>query len=240
MSKIVMQVIAAQENQPAVVHLSFAVSTLRHVPRVRHKPAIDVTIKAERINNDTYVGVWGRRVLIGSKAPKGFVRVLTPGPTPFALFDSHNLPNGTATTLADVFEYASRAGLANIELQAGPSTVPLNKPEPDLLLMGWALVDAAALPEPLAVVPELDVAGVPWDSRIHSRSKTKTGRGTWVRRKAVSDIYYATVLSQIATVPVPIESGSTVLIQVGSETYTFTDLTATQLREVMLVLNAKN
>ena len=54
-------------------------------------------------------------------------------------------------------------------------------------------------------------AGVPWDERIHAKTKTKTVKGMWKRGKGVTSDLYTTVMAELTAVyvsdPVPTVPG---------------------------------
>lgn len=45
---------------------------------------------------------------------------------------------------------------------------------------------------------EFDSAGIPWDKRIHSETRNTNKDGTWKRRRNTDDIYYASVMAELA------------------------------------------
>jgi len=45
--------------------------------------------------------------------------------------------------------------------------------------------------------PAFDAAGLPWDERIHSSTKSMKADGTWTRRKGVADTTIATVTAEL-------------------------------------------
>lgn len=51
-------------------------------------------------------------------------------------------------------------------------------------------------PEP-ETTGELDSAGVPWDERIHARTKTKIADGTWKKKRGVDDAVVTQVMAEI-------------------------------------------
>lgn len=44
---------------------------------------------------------------------------------------------------------------------------------------------------------ETDIEGIPWDERIHSGGKTKSGNGKWTKRKRLADGEYETVYAEL-------------------------------------------
>ena len=66
---------------------------------------------------------------------------------------------------------------------------------------------------------ELDIAGIPWDERIHAKTKTKTAKGAWKKGKGVDPTVLATIEAElkaanppapVAAVPVPLAPVATV------------------------------
>lgn len=61
-----------------------------------------------------------------------------------------------------------------------------------------ATVAQNTTPAPAAAAGvEVDSTGLPWDERIHSGSKKKTGNGVWNRRKNVDDATFNNVSNQL-------------------------------------------
>lgn len=46
---------------------------------------------------------------------------------------------------------------------------------------------------------DVDVNGVPWDERIHAKTKTKVKDGSWKRKRGVADSLYDSVIAEITT-----------------------------------------
>lgn len=46
--------------------------------------------------------------------------------------------------------------------------------------------------------PEYDIAGTPWDKRIHASTKTRNEDGTWRRRRNLSDVAYNSVMAELS------------------------------------------
>ena len=72
----------------------------------------------------------------------------------------------------------------------------------------------ASIPEPPPVIPvppqsvELDCHGLPWDRRIHARTRTKNKDGSWKRLRGLSNTIVDKIESQLKSVqdlpPVPV------------------------------------
>lgn len=52
--------------------------------------------------------------------------------------------------------------------------------------------------QPDTDAPEFDSAGIPWDERIHAGTKGRNQDGTWKRRRNTSDVFYSTVMAELA------------------------------------------
>lgn len=90
-------------------------------------------------------------------------------------------------------------------LPAPPPAAPL--PAPPSAPAVAAPSAPAALPSP-AGAAQLDKVGLPWDARIHAKTKTMNADGTWRRFRGVQEALVAEVEAQLraslsATVPAP-------------------------------------
>lgn len=54
-------------------------------------------------------------------------------------------------------------------------------------------------PDPNAA--ELDNTGLPWDTRIHARTKSKTASGNWTKKRGVKDALVTTVEAELRAAP---------------------------------------
>ena len=52
-------------------------------------------------------------------------------------------------------------------------------------------------PDTASLQPEIDKMGIPWDSRIHAGTKTKTVKGIWKRLKGIDDSLYDQVIAEL-------------------------------------------
>jgi hypothetical protein len=78
-----------------------------------------------------------------------------------------------------------------------------------LLASAAAAVTVAPPPPPPPAGVEVDVAGLPWDARIHASSKTKNADGSWRAKRGVDDAIVATLTAELKSVmaapPAPID-----------------------------------
>jgi hypothetical protein len=74
-----------------------------------------------------------------------------------------------------------------------PSTPPLVSISPDL---------SQVVPVSAVEVPEFDRDGLPWDERIHAKTKVLVADGTWRKRRGVEDAVVAAVEMQLRGTPV--------------------------------------
>ena len=91
------------------------------------------------------------------------------------------------------------------EFQQVQSVAQLDMPEPSMLF--GKCVD---IPEPIhapehnstqrANNVELDIHGLPWDGRIHARTKTKNKDGSWKKLRTVSNVTVDKIESELKTV----------------------------------------
>lgn len=90
-----------------------------------------------------------------------------------------------------------------------PAQLTTVTPEQDVTLTETPLFNPFAKPAaPVSPnVPQVDVSGLPWDARIHARTKTKNANGTWklmrqVDLKLVDKV--TAELRQLMALPIPI------------------------------------
>lgn len=65
----------------------------------------------------------------------------------------------------------------------------------------------AAPSNPAGGAVELDIHGIPWDSRIHAGTASKNADGAWKRKKGVGDVFYndtAAELRRVMAIPAPV------------------------------------
>lgn len=68
------------------------------------------------------------------------------------------------------------------------------------------------IPQPTA--SELDVAGTPWDARIHTGTKSKNADGTWRKKRGVSNELYNKVIAEITSAAPPPPPAQTIDVPV--------------------------
>ena len=74
---------------------------------------------------------------------------------------------------------------------------------------------------------ELDERGIPWDSRIHARTKTKIANGTWKRKRGVTDVEYEKVVAELVqTMALPSPKTPEMSPVPASKSATYEDLMA--------------
>lgn len=75
-----------------------------------------------------------------------------------------------------------------------------------------AVATVSTVPAPTATAPAVDSAGIPWDARIHSSSKTTVADGTWRAKKGLNPVVKQQVEAELRGVPVvptvPVAAGS--------------------------------
>jgi hypothetical protein len=89
-----------------------------------------------------------------------------------------------------------------------PNAAPTTSPFPPMPTAVPAGDDDDGPANPNA--PATDVNGLPWDERIHAKTKGTTGDGAWRRRRGVDDATVQTVEAELrARAPAPIASAPT-------------------------------
>jgi hypothetical protein len=68
----------------------------------------------------------------------------------------------------------------------------------------------APLPLPAAVGGERDSSGLPWDGRIHAKSKEKNADGTWRRRRNIEDEEFYKVTAELRAIVGSLPQGQSV------------------------------
>ena len=63
------------------------------------------------------------------------------------------------------------------------------------------VLDAPAEPEPSFDPDDRDTDGLPWDERIHSSGRVKSGDGRWRQRRGVDKAVLATVTAELSGAP---------------------------------------
>lgn len=95
--------------------------------------------------------------------------------------------SGAATYEAAVAALAVHFGGAPLNLATGEADVtPLRDATAVFTGTSQVSVSTGATPETAQPTVERDIAGLPWDERIHSSSKTKNADGSWRGRKGVA------------------------------------------------------
>lgn len=116
----------------------------------------------------------------------------------------------TGRTLDEL--YSNAANVANAYFGRSPQTVQVSVSDTGALTAaiettnGYTITPAVPAGPgqtddegaPDASAPEFDSAGTPWDKRIHASTKTRKEDGTWTKRRGTSDVFYATVMAELA------------------------------------------
>ena len=93
---------------------------------------------------------------------------------------------------------AARHLLASFSLALAAAAEVLGEQANKIEEIGFDSAPAAPTITPAAIAAaELDADGMPWDERIHAGTKTKTGAGTWTKRKGVDDAVREAVTAEL-------------------------------------------
>jgi len=60
-----------------------------------------------------------------------------------------------------------------------------------------APVTPVVAPTPASVDAELDANGIPWDDRIHAKTKARVKDDTWRKKRGVDDVIYESVVAEL-------------------------------------------
>lgn len=105
----------------------------------------------------------------------------------------------TPTPLADINAAAAFGGAV---VQAAPLVPPAAPPTPPAAPIAPT---AATAPTAVPGTVERDSAGLPWDARIHSSTKSRTqkGAGEWTAKRNVDPVFKAQVEADLRGLPAP-------------------------------------
>ena len=123
---------------------------------------------------------------------------------------------------AQVESFEPQHTLPKATFAAPPLDSPVIVPVPPSIAAPLAAPPAPA-PTPTIAAPapsvghdvEIDVEGLPWDKRIHSRTKSKNKKGEWKKQRGIADAEYFRVVNELKTMVDEISLGHTPGVQLA-------------------------